>query len=262
MASTISSPQTVSLITYMAEMSGFHKRLFHAEASEENGPPVLRLSYTSPDGEENYPGTLRIIITYTLKPGPELVIHYQATTDQATVVNLTNHSYFNLAGHDDGSIGSHMVQIDASQVAETDDFLIPTGALLPVEHSPFDFRTATSIESNLTPRHPVIENAKGYDLAYILDPSRAPSTPVSRITHPESGRVLETITTQPALHLYTAGFLEPVTGKEGVTYQPSCAFCLETQHVADSPNQPDFPNTVLRPGETFSEETTFRFSTE
>lgn len=246
---------------------GFDKVIWSAEEVDSPDGPSLALSYTSPDGEEGYPGTLDVTVTYTVTQGDELRIEYAATTDAPTVVNLSNHSYFNLAGEGSGSIFDHELQLNASAYTPVDETLIPTGEIAPVADTAFDFTTS----------HPIGENIRdasdeqiliglGYDHNFVLDrdaPDDTSMVEAAVVTEPTTGRVMTVSTTEPGVQFYSGNFLNgAVGGKSGGTYRQSDAFCLETQHFPDSPNQPEFPTTELRPGEEFTSMTVYAFSTE
>ncbi len=233
---------------------------WHGEAFEENGGSGVRLTYTSPEGEENYPGKLAMEVTYTLTNDNALRIEYQATTNKPTPVNLTNHSYFNLLGHGAGSVLKHEVRIDADRYTLVDDDLIPTGEIVSVEDTPLDFRD----------RHPIGDKfaevtataAGGYDHNFVLRGSRGELRTIAEVFEPNSGRVMHVETDQPAVQLYTGNGLHNQTGKDGKTYAPHSALCLETQHYPNSPNVPSFPTTILRPGETYRHICVYRFGVE
>ncbi len=237
---------------------GFHTALWRAEPADDS----LTLSYVSPDGEEGYPGTLQARVTYRLSEAGELRIDYEATTDRPTILNLTNHAYFNLAG--DGDILDHELRLDAPHYLPVDETQIPTGELAPVAGTPFDFTTPTAIGARINADDEQLRIASGgYDHCWAFAHGGDLATPVAFVREPRSGRTLELFTTQPGVQFYTANFLDgSIRGKGGRAYQKHSAFCLETQHFPDSPNQPAFPSTVLRPGEVYRHTTIFRFGAE
>ncbi len=232
---------------------GFDRVVWSAEADGDEG---VRLSYVSSDGEEGYPGTLRVEVRYTFTAESVLRIEYRATTDRATVVNLTNHSYFNLRG--EGDILGHLAQLDAMGFTPSDDALVPTGEILPVEGGPMDFRTAKPIGRDFAQ---MTNEPRGVDHNFAVASAPGVFARVARVSEPATGRSLEVWSDQPGVQFYTGNFLGPaMAGKGGAIYRQHAGFCLETQHFPDSPNQPTFPSTVLRPGETFRSATEFRFS--
>lgn len=243
---------------------GFDKVVWSAEPFENNRGRGLILRYTSADGEEGYPGTLEARVTYTLTDDNELIFDYHATTDAATPVNLTQHSYFNLAGNGEGTILDHEVMLNASRFTPVNRNLIPTGELQPVAGTPFDFTEPTPIGSRIEADNEQLEFAGGYDHNFVIDRSAGDSlTLAARVHESTSGRVLEVLTTEPGVQFYTGNFLDgTLTGKDGAVYERRTGFCLETQHFPDSPNQPEFPSTILRPGEEYRSSTVFRFSAE
>lgn len=217
-------------------------------------------SHTSRDGDEGYPGTLTMRVTYLLTDRNELSIWYEATTDAATPVNLTQHSYFNLSGHNAGDILAHEVMLNASRYTPVDAGLIPTGELAPVAGTPFDFRTPTAIGARINDPHEQIVRGKGYDHNFVLEPGQGDTRLAAQVFDPKSGRTLEVTTTEPGVQFYTGNFLDgTLKGKGGGVYAQRSGFCLETQHYPDSPNQPAFPSTILRPGQTLRSTTTFTF---
>lgn len=240
---------------------GFDKVVWQADTANSAEGPQLILQYTSPDGEEGYPGTLETTVTYTLQSDNTLRIDYEATTDKPTVVNLTNHSYFNLTGDPSQSILDHELMIEAEQFVPVTEDLIPTGELQDVEGTPFDFTEAAVIGSRIDEDNAQLANGLGYDHCWVLDGAAGELTLAATVLEPRSGRFLEVFTTEPGVQFYSGNFLNgSVTGKEGITYQKRSALCLETEHFPDSPNQPDFPSVELRPGDTYQTTTAYRFS--
>jgi aldose 1-epimerase len=238
--------------------NGFDRVAWHAEP----GPGAsLKLSRTSDDGEAGYPGNLRVAVTYTLDALDTLRIDYRAETDRATPVNLTNHAYFNLAGHDGGKILDHELTIPADYITPVNAGLIPTGKLRPVAGSPFDFRAPRRVGEGVNAEEEQIDLGGGYDHNFVLNRSGAGLAPAARVLDPRSGRMLEILTTEPAIQFYSGNFLNGMdVGKGGVRYEHRTGFCLETQHFPDSPNHPTFPSTILRPGAIYESTTTYRFT--
>jgi len=241
--------------------AGFDKRVWKArEMSTANGPAV-ELTYVSKDGEEGFPGTLTAKVVYTLTDANELKIEYTATTDKPTVLNLTNHSYFNLAGAGVGDNLQHQVMINANQFTPVDEGLIPTGELKAVKGTPFDFTKLTAIGARINQDDQQLKFGKGYDHNWVLNKRMGAMGKAAEVYEPKSGRVLEVFTTEPGLQFYTGNFLDgSVTGKGGIAYPMRAAFCMETQHYPDSPNQPKFPSTELKSGQTYHTVTTYKFS--
>ena len=236
---------------------GFDKHLWTPEIIGSN---ALRLSRVSPDGEEGYPGTLQVAVVYSLTNYNELIVEYQANTDLPTHVNLTQHTYFNLAGAGNGDVLGHELMIAADSYTPVDATLIPTGEIAAVDGTPFDFRKATAIGARVNAAHPQIKHGGGYDHNFVLNRKGDALQLAARVVEPKSGRVLEVATSEPGMQLYTGNFLDgKIKGKGGLGYQRHGGFCLETQHYPDSPNQPDFPTTVVRPGDTYSSRTVFKF---
>ena len=235
---------------------GFDKRVWSAKPLS---PQSLELSYLSKDGEEGYPGNLSATVTYTLTDANELRIDYSATTDKETVVNLTNHSYFNLAGA--GDILGHEVMIHADRFTPVVKGLIPTGELKSVAGTPFDFRTAKAIGKSIDEKDEQLILAGGYDHNWVLNRTGPDLQSAATVTDPKSGRVMEVLTTEPGLQFYTGNFLDGTLQGKGRVYARRSAFCMETQHFPDSPNEPSFPSTVLKPGDTYRTSTVYRFST-
>jgi aldose 1-epimerase len=241
---------------------GFDKVVWQGEPFERATERGVILRYTSRAGEEGYPGTLQATVTYTLTDDDELAVDYLATTDQPTPVNLTQHSYFNLAGSATGrrDILGHQLMIPASRYTPVDSTLIPTGELAPVEGTPFDFRSATAIGARIGEAHPQLRNGRGYDHNFVLDRQGNGLERAARVIEPVSGRTLEITTTEPGIQFYSGNFLDgSITGKDGSVYAHRTGFCLETQHFPDSPNQPAFPSTILRPGQEYRSRTVFKF---
>lgn len=243
-------------------LKGFDKVLWDATPVRRRDALGLRLFYLSPDGEEGYPGNLRTTVHYWLTNDNELEIVYEAETDKPTPVNLTHHSYFNLDGQGEGDILDHVMMINASHYTPVDETLIPTGEIAPVAGTPFDFTTPARIGERIDADHEQIKYGGGYDHNYVLDSQDGSLALAARVVGPRSGRVMEVYTTEPGMQLYTGNFLDgSITGKEGKSYHKRYGFCLETQHFPDSPNQPAFPSSILRPGETYYQKTVYRFTT-
>ena len=240
---------------------GFDKVLWSAEPTTRDGQPALLLRYTSPDGEEGYPGTLSVAVTYSLTADQGLRIDYTATTDRPTPVNLTNHCYFNLAGAGAGDVLGHEVTLHARRYTPVTAGLIPTGAVTPVAGTPFDFTTPHAIGARIGHNHEQLRFGGGYDHNWVLDSADGSLALAATVREPASGRVMDVLTTEPGVQFYTGNFLEgQVPGKSGAAYPYRSGFCLETQHFPDSVNQPAFPSTILRPGQTYRSTTVYRFS--
>jgi aldose 1-epimerase len=243
-------------------VKGFDKQWWKGEPFMGATGPGVKFTYTSPDGEEGYPGNLAATISYTLTDNNEIVIDYRATTDKPTVCNLAHHSYFNLAGHNSGDVLGHEVQILAANITPTDDTLIPTGKIAPVAGTPFDFTKPKAIGKDLKAAG---GNPVGYDLNYVLDKGTTDRPQLAaRVTEPKSGRVMEVLTTEPGLQFYTGNFLDGTNvGKGGAVYKQYNGFCMEAQKFPDSVNKPEWKdksNPVLRPGETYKQTTVYKFS--
>lgn len=242
-------------------IKGFDKVVWKAEPSVENGIPQLKLHYVSKDGEENYPGNLSVTVTYSLTDNNELRIDYYAVTDKATVLNLTNHSYFNLKGEGSGDILDHEVMINAGKFTPVNRGLIPTGELKEVKDTPFDFTSSHKIGERINSDNEQLKYSNGYDQNWVLSTEAGELKMAAAVYEPTTGRFMEVLTTQPGVQFYTGNFLDGhLKGKSGTPYKKGNAFCLETQHFPDSPNHPEFPGTMLRPGEEFKSTTIYRFS--
>ncbi|MDR1789116.1 MAG: galactose mutarotase [Opitutaceae bacterium] len=241
---------------------GFDKVIWDATPLLANNTPALRLRHTSPDGDEGYPGSLDVTVTYTLTEDNALRIDYAATTSAPTPVNLTNHSYFNLAGEGSGTILGHVLTLNASRYTPVDKGLIPTGQIAPVAGTPFDFTRPAPIGARVNDPAEQLVFGGGYDHNFVLDrPAGDGLAKAAEVYEPLSGRVLEVFTTEPGIQFYCGNFLDGKnTGKSGATYPKRSGFCLETQHYPDSPNQPAFPSTILRPGSRYATTTLYRFS--
>ena len=244
---------------------GFNKRVWTAREVSSDAGEALELTYLSKDGEEGYPGNLKVKVVYTvLADQNALKIEYTATTDKATVTNLTNHSYFNLAGQGNGNILQHQLTLFASQFTPVDATLIPTGKLEGVRGTPFDFLQATAIGARINQDDQQLKFGKGYDHNWVLDKSSEGALSLAaRAYDAQSGRILEVSTTEPGVQFYSGNFLDgTVHGKDGKVYGYRSAFCLETQHFPDSPNHANFPSTVLKPGQTLHSTSVYKFSVQ
>ena len=239
-------------------IKGFDKVVWNADTSHAGDGQSVRLHYTSKGGEEGYPGALNVMVTYTLTDSNEVQIEYEATTDKATPINLTQHSYFNLAGT--GDILGHQLTINADNITPVDSTLIPTGELMPVKGTPFDFTAPHAIGERINADHPQIKYGLGYDHNFVLNRTDTGLVVAAVLSEPTSGRTLEVRTTEPGVQFYSGNFLDgTLTGKGGTVYKHRTGMCLETQHFPDSPNHPSFPTTILKPGETYQSRTVWTF---
>ena len=240
---------------------GFNKKVWKAREVASKGGAALEMTYLSPDGEEGFPGNLSVKVVFTLPAeGNELKIDYNATTDKDTVLNLTNHSYFNLAGEGNGDILDHVLTLHAKQFTPVGKGLIPTGELRNVAGTPFDFNSATAIGKRINESDEQLVLGKGYDHNWVLTRAGGGLSIAAEAYDPKSGRKLEVLTTEPGVQFYSGNFLDGAKGKGNKPYPQRAALCLETQHFPDSPNHADFPSTVLKPNAVFHSQTVFRFS--
>ena len=241
---------------------GFDKVLWNAMQAEGAEGASVTFTRTSPDGEEGYPGNLYVSVRYMLTDKNELAIDYRATTDKATPVNLTQHSYFNLAA-DSGDILGHELMLNASRYTPVDETLIPTGELALVEGTPFDFQKPTAVGARIGEDNVQLKNGKGYDHNWVLNRTGPGLQRAALVVDPKSGRTLAIDTTEPGIQFYSGNFLDgAITGKGGQVYKYRAGFCLETQHYPDSPNHPSFPSTILQPGQTYASKTVFTFGVQ
>jgi len=238
----------------------YHKVVWNAKEIQGKDGVGIELSYLSKDGEEGYPGNLSVMVIYTLTNRNDLRIDYSAATDKETVLNLTNHSYFNLAGEGSGDILGHEMEINADKFTPVNETLIPSGELRNVKGTPFDFTTSHSIGERIEQKDEQLVFGRGYDHNFVLNKQGAEPSLAARVTEPNGGRVLEVYTTEPGIQFYCGNFLNGIIGKGGKAYNRRTGFCLETQHFPDSPNQPAFPSTVLKPGEQYKTATIYKFS--
>ena len=238
--------------------NGFNKVMWKGKEFRNSEGAGVALSYLSKDGEEGYPGNLNCTVTYTLTDSDELRISYRATTDKPTVINLTNHGYYNLAGAGNGDVLNHVVMINAIRYTPADKDLIPTGELRSVTNTPLDFTKPITIGSRIDQ----LTQTRGYDHNYVFDGWDGSPALAVRVYEPTTGRVMWAYTTEPGMQFYTANHVKNMAGRDGKVYHQHYGFCLETQHFPDSPNKPNFPSVVLRPGETFDSMTVFKFSTQ
>jgi aldose 1-epimerase len=241
-------------------VKGFDKVVWRARSFQRGDSVGVVFEHTSPDGDEGYPGTLRVSVTYTLTPADELVVDYTATTDRPTPVNLSQHSYFNLAGEGSGDILGHRVTIAAARYTPVDSTLIPTGEIASVAGTPFDFRQPTAVGARIEQPDPQLRYGKGYDHNFVLSRTGPGLVHAVRVEDPGSGRTLDISTTEPGVQFYSGNFLDgSIKGKSGHVYGHRSAVVFETQHFPDSPNHPNFPSTILRPGAELRSRTVFGF---
>jgi aldose 1-epimerase len=239
---------------------GFNKKIWEVLPGRGLESEEIRMRYKSADGEEGFPGNLEVTVSYRLGANDEWVTEYQATTDKTTLINLTQHAYFNLAGHDAGSVEDHDLFIPATHFLPVNHIQVPTGEIRSVENTPFDFSSGHRIRDYIGDAEEQLQKSGGYDHSWVLEEKHSNRLKHAATVHAEkSGITLEVFTTEPAIHFYSGNFLNLV-GKEHRLYAPRAGFCLETQHFPDTPNNPHFPSTILHPGEIFYSQTIFRFS--
>lgn len=239
---------------------GFNRKVWEMEILPGGDEPRLQLSLSSPDGDQGYPGNLTATVHYTLTQANELKIQYSATADQPTPVNLTSHGYFNLAGAGSGDILGHQLMLHADAFTPVDDHLIPTGELRPVKGTPLDFTRPMVVGERIEAAEPQMQKAGGYDHNWVLRDTGEELKPAAEVYEPSSGRSMTVLTTEPGLQFYTGNFMDPeLSGRNNRRYGRRSGLCLEAQHFPDSPNQPDFPSTLLSPGETYRQVTMYRF---
>jgi len=241
---------------------GFNNVFWHGEETDFNGSPAVKMTYTSEDGEEGYPGTLTVTVIYSWTNDNELIIDYSATTTKKTVINLTHHSYFNLKDGGNSKITDHHIRINADFFIPVGDNLIPTGDILPVKGTPLDFTNMKPVGAHINEDDEQIKLGRGYDHTFVISGEKKSINLAAEVYEPETGRVLTVFTDQPGVQFYTGNFLDgSEMGHNGSTYHYRNAFCLETQHYPDSPNQPHFPSTILEPGEEYTQKTIYKFAT-
>jgi aldose 1-epimerase len=239
---------------------GFNKVLWKAEFFQGKAGSSLKLTYVSLDGEEGYPGTLKLSVIYTLTERNEIIINYEGKTDKPTILNPTHHSYFNLSGDFTKTILEHELRINADTFTSDDGTRIPTGEFTNVKDTPWDFLVQRPIGLNINENNEQLKSAKGYDHNWVLNSYNSTIRSVASLFEPITGRFMEVITDQPGLQFYSGNFLNRIKGKNGITYESRTGLCLETQHFPDSPNKPHFPSVVLKPGETYKQTTIYKFS--
>lgn len=239
---------------------GFHQKVWHAEPVKSANGSGLKLKLLSPAGEAGYPGNLSVTVHYWLSHDNSLRIEYQATSDQATPVSLTNHSYFNLKGEGSGDILDHRLQLKAKEFTPVTPGMIPTGEIADTANTPFDFNTPSEIGARIGDAHEQLQLGGGYDHNFVLETQPGKPTRIARVEEPESGRTMEVFTDAPGVQFYSGNFLDgSSTGKSGQPYHQRNGFCLETQHFPDAPNQPEFPSTILQPGKVYKTTTLYKF---
>lgn len=239
---------------------GFNKKVWESALIINDGVPAIRMEYLSADGEEGFPGNLSVTVTYTLTDENKLIVDFLAVTDKSTLLNLTQHSYFNLAGHAGGSILDHELILPLESYLPVNKSQVPNGEIAAVANTPFDFKSAKAIGKDINSEDEQLLLSDGYDHSWVIKTENTPELkPAAQVTEPRSGRVLKVYTIEPAVHLYPGNALDGVAGKNGMRYNRRSGFCLETQQYPDAPNQPHFPNTVLEPGEVFRSQTIFEF---
>jgi aldose 1-epimerase len=244
-------------------IKGFNQQIWEGKEFKNAKGVGVGFSYLSKDGEEGYPGNLKVNVSYTLTNENQLVVDYEATTDKATPLNLSQHSYFNLAGEGNGDILGHHLMLNADRFTPVDKTLIPTGELRPVKGTPMDFTKPTAIGARISDDYEQLVVGRGYDHNWVINRKDDSLTLAAKVHEPTSGRIMEVFTTQPGVQFYSGNFLDgTITGKQGHVYKHRYGLCLETQHYPDSPNHPEFPSSILRPGQTFKSQTVFKFSTE
>lgn len=242
---------------------GFDKKVWTPEMITEENGSALKLTYLSPDGEENYPGNLNVEAVYRLNDDNELILTFSATTDKKTVLNLTHHSYFNLKGHGNGDILDHEIQFNSTEFVAIDSTSIPLGPLMNVSNTPFDFLQPKSIGQDIEADDEQIRNGGGYDHSFVVDGYNEKLKLACTVWDHTSGRMMEVWTTEPAVQFYSGNFLDgSIKGKDGKVYKQRYGFCLEAQHYPDSPNHPEYPTTVLGPGEVYDQTTIYKFLVE
>lgn len=242
-------------------LKGFDKAVWKARVVSRGDEPAVKFSHVSPDGDEGYPGRLECSVTYTLTADNKLVLDYEAESDAVTPVNLTNHSYFNLRGQGNGDILDHVLSLNAPWYTPVNETLIPTGEILSVKGTPFDFTSPHVIGDRIDADHPQIEFGGGYDHNFVFHHPRGVLSVAGQVYEPDTGREMTVFTTEPGVQFYAGNFLDgTLTGKDGKVYEYRYGFCLETQHFPDSPNQHHFPSAWLKPGETMTSQTVFAFS--